>query len=144
MSTPQLVNLARDDDGSLIDDDGLETVATISLFTDALANPEDVPAGEDRRGYWLDAYEDNPQERTGSRLWLRQRQTITPQTLLDCEQDARDALAWMIEDGAASRIEAQCVRLDVENTAALNVQIYKPGDPNSPYELTWELHFALQ
>lgn len=86
-------------------DDGLETAVIISLFTDRRATPEQLPAGtsaDDLRGYWGDV---GSNDQTGSHLWLLSREKQTPQTLARAQQYCREALAWLIEDRIAIRVE---------------------------------------
>lgn len=143
VTTPREADLERNSDGSLYDDDGLETVVVISLFTDAKATVEDgLTPGDDPRGYWADAYDDEQGLNIGSKLWLLEGSTATETTLRQVESYASAALQWMIDDKAADRIECVASRLGDE-AAKLSVSIYKPGT-SSPYQETWELHFALQ
>jgi phage gp46-like protein len=143
VTTPREADLRRNADGSLYDDDGLETVVSISLFTDARATVENgLEPGDDPRGYWADAYDEEQGLNIGSKLWLLEGATVTEKTLRDVESYSSAALAWMIADGAADRIECVASRLGDE-AASLVVYVYKPGT-GSPYQLTWELHFALQ
>lgn len=98
----------------LLTDQGLVTAATISLFTDRLADPGDViPDGSaDRRGWWGDmpvdaaAQDAVAPDLTGSRLWLLDRALQTAATLANAEIYAKEALAWMITDGVAGSVEA--------------------------------------
>jgi phage gp46-like protein len=142
-STPREADLERNADGSLLEDDGLETVVAISLFTDAKATTADgLEPGDDPRGYWADAYDDEQGLNIGSKLWLLEGATMTEANLREAEAYAKAALEWMIADGAADRIECKATRLSDE-AATLDIALYKPGT-GSPYQLTWELHFALQ
>ena len=86
-------------------DDGLETAVLISLFTDRRATPEQLPAGlsaDDLRGYWGDV---GKSDETGSHLWLLSREKQIPQTLARAQQYCRDALAWLLDDRIATRVE---------------------------------------
>jgi len=122
------------DGPDLATDAGLETAVLISLFTDARAGADDaLPAesSEGRRGWWGDAVPMIEGHRLGSRLWLLEREKITVETLRRAEEYGREALAWMLEAGIASRIEAlaevQGARL------ALRLTIHRPRDA----ALTW-------
>lgn len=143
VATPRQADLQRNADGSLRDDDGLETVVVISLFTDARATVEDgLEPGDDPRGYWADAYDEEQGLNIGSKLWLLERETITAESLKLAETYASDSLAWMIADGVASKIECVATRIG-EDSGELKVSITKPGT-GSPYQLTWERYFAIQ
>lgn len=83
--------------------DDLATAAAISLLSDATAGQDDViPDGDDPRGWWGDTGRAGP---IGSRIWLRLRAKQTDALLVLVKADIADALAWMIDDGVAARIE---------------------------------------
>ena len=84
-------------------DDTLAGAVLVSLLCDRLADAYEVKPGEDRRGWWADAYADN-RHQTGSRLWLLEREKQLPGVLLRCKQYCEEALEWFIEDGLASAI----------------------------------------
>ncbi|RMG50380.1 MAG: hypothetical protein D6717_13955 [Gammaproteobacteria bacterium] len=90
-------------------DEGLRTAVLISLLSDRRASDDDVlpDGGEDRRGYWADAWPDVEGDRLGSRLWLLSREKQTADVLQRAETYAEEALAWLVEDGIASRVEAR-------------------------------------
>ncbi len=138
-------NLSRNADQSLVDDDGLDTVMTISLFTDAQAPVGLLPPGADRRGYLFDRFdEEEPDLVTGSLIWtVTEFETLSEQSLASIRRHAEDATAWMIAARAASRIEYQTTRVG-DDGAELIALVYKPNDTNSPYKRTWELKFAVQ
>ena len=103
----------------LVTGNDLVSATLISLFTDRIANPDDViPDGtDDPRGWWGDLGEDRP---IGSRLWLLSRAKQTQETLNNAVDYAREALEWFIDDGVAARIDvfAQWVR-----TSFLGLQV---------------------
>ncbi|QBH18614.1 hypothetical protein EYC51_03385 [Alcaligenes faecalis] len=105
--------------------DQLERAVVISLFTWRRAEPSDPVDDDERYGYWGDAYPDQPQDRIGSRLWLLRRRSLTAQTMKDAQRYADEALAWMVEDGVAQRVEARferqgATRLDLYVTLTLD------------------------
>lgn len=109
------------EDGDLATEAGLETAVIISLFTDrrALAN-DNLPDGtNDRRGYWVDVYNDRP---LGSRLWLLFREKEQDEVLRRAKVYAEEALAWLLEDDIAEAVEVEAwhVRRD---TLGLRVTI---------------------
>ena len=103
--------------GLLAGDDGLETAVVLSLFSDRRANPDDVlpDDGGSRRGWWGDlvpATVDGAAaegDRFGSRLWLLAREKQLPDVLIRARDYAAEALAWLIEDGVAERVEVEAV-----------------------------------
>ena len=94
-------------DGDLLADNGMRTAVLISLFSDRIAEPDDViPDGtSNRRGYWADAYNNND-DKTGSRLWLLSRAKQTDETLSRAEEYANEALQHFIDDGAANNVSS--------------------------------------
>jgi phage gp46-like protein len=84
----------------LLADLDLQTAVLISIFTDAVADPDDqiLDGSGDPRGWWGDSS-------IGSKLWLRLRAKQTPQTLLLVKADITAALAWLIEDGVAAAVD---------------------------------------
>ncbi len=125
----------------LATDDGLETAVILSLFTDRLAEEDDViPDGtNDRRGWWADAYPDIPADKIGSRLWLLHREKQLQTVVLRAQEYAQEALAWLVEDGIASavRVTASIVRNGV---LGLDVEIDRPMQPAARFQFAWEGH----
>lgn len=113
-------------------EEGLGTAVVLSLFSDARARPDDElpPLETDPRGWWGEAFAGRPGQviagdRFGSRLWLLERRKILPETLREAEEMAREALAWMIEDGVVEeiRVLAEAHR---PATLALRVTLIRP------------------
>jgi phage gp46-like protein len=109
----------------------LETAVIISLWTDR-ACPKDHPlyryADGDPRGWWgdgMDVRADLGEAPLGSLLWLLERSAIdevaTPRW---AQSFALDALAWMVDQRVAARIEAQASVSKSPNRLDLAVQIY--------------------
>jgi phage gp46-like protein len=126
--------------GALATDDGLRTAVIISLFSDARARDDDpLPQpGADKRGWWGDALAEVEGDRIGSRLWLLHREKITPSVLTRARDYARDALAWLIEDGIAKSIEvtAEAIR---PATLGLGIVITRPEGPaRQRFDFVWE------
>lgn len=88
-------------------DDGLQTSIIISLFSDRRARADDSLPGEDgdRRGWWADAYSLIEGDQIGSRLWLLSREKELTETLRRAKEYAEEALAWLVTDGIAARVE---------------------------------------
>jgi phage gp46-like protein len=85
-------------------EDSLATAILLSLMCDRTAQPGEVDAGADRRGWWADAYAEAG-DRFGSRLWLLEREKQTEETLQRARAYIREALAWVVEDRFATGIE---------------------------------------
>jgi phage gp46-like protein len=108
--------------------DELASAVVISLFTWARAKPDDpLPEpNSSRMGWWGDSFAAVSSDRIGSRLWLYQREKITSATLNRIEEAAEEALAWLVEDKLAARVEVAVERHDL-NTVALLVTVQR-GD----------------
>lgn len=92
----------------LAHDADLETAVLLSLFTDRRADPDDTLPGapSDTRGWWGDTPPaGEPPDPIGSKLWLLSREKQTNDVRLRAEDYCRDALAWMLDDGAADQID---------------------------------------
>lgn len=142
----QAGDLAQDDDGRMIDDDGLETSVLICLFTDRRADPGDGAEEGDMRGWWGDAYPNVQGDKIGSKLWLLFRQKLVSDSRQKAVRYAEEALAWMIEDGVASRVPVSADWIQegsLKIGVALTVQIQKPGEIAPKWKRTWELYSAV-
>ena len=126
--------------GQFETDDGFETAVTISLFTDRRAEPDDIlPGGDDdRRGWWGDAYPVVEGHLIGSRLWLLSRSKATQDVVNAAKLYAEEALAWMLEDGAAGQIIVTSERVR-DIILGLRVQVFRPGESSPRYDKLWEL-----
>lgn len=115
-------------EGDLAIDGGLQSLAVMSLMTDARALPSDVDAGErDLRGWWGDAIADRP---LGGRLWTLERAKATAENRRRAASFAREALQWMVDDGIAARVDVVATRRDGEGsgaTLALDITITRPA-----------------
>ncbi len=137
--------------GQLVTDDGLRTAVLISLFSDARAPADaELPeGGDDRRGWWGDAFPpaapgafgSGPKSGgalpLGSLLWLLRRAKITAAVVEQARQAAEAALDWLLRDGVASAVsvaaEAQGSRL------AIGVTLERPQGPGRQrWDFTWD------
>jgi phage gp46-like protein len=100
--TLQAFDLAIDGTDLAADDTLASTVLT-SLLCDRLAETYEIPAGQDRRGWWADIFSEKNHQ-TGSRLWLLEREKQLPSVVKRCEQYCEEALQWLIDDSMASAI----------------------------------------
>jgi phage gp46-like protein len=121
------------------DIDTLRTTVAISLFSDRLAEDGDELPIEDgpRGGWWADAYTDTP---VGSRLWLLSRATVTDRTPSLVEEYATEALAWMIEDGLATGVEATAERRGADGiNLVVTLERLDAPDVVLRYDSLWEV-----
>lgn len=125
---------------ALATDDGLETAVILSLFSDARAHDDDaLPIGQtDRRGWWADAYPVEAGDRFGSRLWLLRASKQLQQALNDAKQYAEEALAWLVDDGVAKKIEVETFIARAE-VMGMIVRIYRQDGTVTPirFETLW-------
>jgi phage gp46-like protein len=95
--------------GAFLSGSDVETAVLISLYTDRLADVDDVLPNArpgypgDRRGWWGD----DPQNRIGSRLWLLNRVKGPLNVAARAQDYAAEALQWMINDGVVARFDIQ-------------------------------------
>ena len=96
--------------GQLDTSEVLATWVIASLFSDRRADPSDQlpPEVKDRRGWWGDSYADNPGDLFGSRLWLLARARSDSNLPNVARGYILEALQWLIDDGIASKVEAEC------------------------------------
>jgi len=116
----------REGHGDLVNGDDLQTAIIISLFTDRVARDDDDIDGDDRRGWWGDADEEND---IGSRLWLLRRQKLTQAVAQKAEDYSREALQWLVTDGVVS---SYSVATQIVYPRRLNMVIryQRPGSGN--------------
>ncbi|WP_299733976.1 phage GP46 family protein [uncultured Endozoicomonas sp.] len=126
------------DGADLAPDTSLETAVLLSLFTDRRAEPGDVPAGEDPKGWWGDSYAQSD-DRIGSRLWLLKRSKLLPETAERARGYARESLQWLLDDGITSDVSvtAELHRPDRLN---LSVILRRPDGRQESYQYPdlWE------
>ncbi len=97
-------------DADLALDDTLQTAVILSLFLDRRARPDDViPDGTGNpRGWWADTIlrdDAGRYDQHGSRLWLLSREKQMVEVLRRAKDYADEGLAWLLEDGLATKIE---------------------------------------
>lgn len=132
--------------GGLAMDDGLMTAIVISLFTDARARPDDVlpQDGADPRGWWGDVGNDDPNDVTGSRLWLLVREKLLPATALKARDICREALAWLLAIGVVRALDVETAILPVSaanpsGALAIGVSVSRPDGPaRERYDFVWD------
>ena len=102
-------------DGQLVDA-GMHPVADlaraviISLFTWRRAGADDKTDDGNRCGWWGDSTATVNGDRIGSRLWLLARAKLTAETIRLAKDYAQEALQWLVDDGAAKRVEVKAER----------------------------------
>jgi phage gp46-like protein len=93
------------ENGDLRLDRGLRTAVLVSLFCDARAPADELPADANPRGWWAEDADDP----WGSRLWLLGRAKRTPATLGLARGYAATALEWIKTSGVAQVVDVTAV-----------------------------------
>lgn len=139
--------------GGLQATQGIATAVTLALFTDRRI-PDNHPlryllaSDADPRGWWGDGEDvrsDLFEGELGSLLWVFERSILTDEIGRWVEAVAVEALAPLIAQGAAARIEAQAEVLSAINRCNLAVQIYgKDGSKvfDFRYEDLWRQTYS--
>lgn len=87
----------------------LASAVIVSLFTDKRAPEGWRPDEPDRRGWWGDgvAAEGRGLDPLGSHLWLLRNEVATDRIAEQARLYALEALAWLVRDRVAARVEAE-------------------------------------
>lgn len=125
--------------GDLKADNGLETAALISLFSDKRVTLEELPPGEtDRRGWWADLISNPIDDKIGSKLWTLERLgKVSASTAIDMEAILTDAFNWMLEDGLSAQIVVDAERNGPDEIRG-SVNIFRPSGDNIPLKFIWD------
>ena len=110
------------ENGDLKADNGLQTSALISVFSDRRVTLEELPAGDtDQRGWWADLIAESKGDLIGSRHWILDRVKASEGSAVEMESILKEAFEWMLDDGVASNVivSAEKISTDrVEGVAA--------------------------
>lgn len=122
----------------------LETAVLISLFSDRLANVDDVIVDSsdppDPRGWACD----DLTQPIGSRLWLLERSTNNSQVPVDAKIYCTEALQWLITDGIAEKIDITCELQSPNGSGpkimlAIQIVVWQQGQPTTfRYAYAWQ------
>lgn len=121
-------------------EDTLNTAVIVSLFTDRRANRDDVlPLNQASRRGWLgDELGGDVPDPWGSALWLVLVGKADDTALERARFAAQEALAWLIRDGIASRIDVTAEWVgERRDRLAVRPVIYKPGQVAPVYDVLW-------
>lgn len=92
--------------------DQLTRAVIISLFTWRRSETDDDT--DQPFGWWGDSFPTVANDRIGSRLHLLRRSKLTNATAAKAKDYARQALAWLEEDGVAARVDVTAVRTGLQ------------------------------
>ncbi len=130
-------DLALDSLGDIETEDSFSTAILVSLFTDARASADQVPAPELRRG-WI-GNERTPGFQMGGLLWLFDQARLNRSTANEIEDAAEGALRWMVDEGYAKAVRAKANLVGPEKLT-LDVFITQPqGEVESLSFDLWKL-----
>lgn len=121
--------------GALASGDDLASAVLISLFTDRVANADDIPpdGGTDRRGWWGDQGEDVP---IGSRLWLLDRSRLDTKVANQAQIYMQEALQWIIDDQVAAGVKV-AITIDGRNTLYSVIRITRADGTSTDLKFNW-------
>ncbi|MDR5784058.1 phage GP46 family protein [Caballeronia sp. LZ065] len=119
----------------LLTGNDLQTAVLLSLFTDRVANSDDViPDGTgDPRGWWGDLGEDAP---IGSRLWLLDRSKQTQEVLNNARDYITEALQWLVDDGVVASMDVQ-TEWTRDTFLGAQIMLYQPAGPSVSLQYAW-------
>ena len=119
--------------------DPLTRAVLMSLFTWGRAKPSDTLPADRRMGWWGDSYPTAAGDRIGSRLWLLSREKLLPETINRAREYAQEALAWLVADGVAQRVEVTAERRGTDGLT-LTCRIWRrDGQPTEiRFDDAWE------
>ena len=119
---------------SLASGNDLVSAIIISLFTDRVAETDDViPDGSGNpRGWWAD----DPLAPIGSRLWLLERAKRTQETLQRAKDYTTEALQWLINDGVVATFGI-LVEWQAQHTLGVQVIAYQTNGDTTPMNFAW-------
>ena len=126
-------------------EDTLQTAIIISLFTDRRADADDaLPLNETARRGWLGdeymaaGFEVGEVDAWGSKLWLLYYGKVQQDKLPRARFAAQEALAWMIRNGLASRIEVQALWVGQRaDRLAIRPTIFQEENTQPIYDVLW-------
>lgn len=105
-------DLVLDSDGALQNGAELETAVLISLHTDRRVSEDTIPEGRSLGGWWGEAFPAVEDDREGSELWAILVQTNGADAPARARAAAEEALAWLLEVGAADEVLVTATRID--------------------------------
>lgn len=93
------------ENGDFANEPGFDTAIWVSLFTDARADSAQVVIPENRRGWLGNTVSEVSDRQLGGYLWLTEQRRLNQDTLNEVIDYIRKSLNWIIEDGAAIKID---------------------------------------
>jgi phage gp46-like protein len=121
-------------------EEGLRTAVIISLFTDKRVSKEEIQDGQEQKGWWADTLSEIQGDQIGSKLWLLEREKQTNEVLTRAIEYATEALAWLIEDEVASKVDVTA-SYPSRGILAIGVVITRPNGEklNYAFDNAWKI-----
>ena len=117
-------------------DDPLNAAVLVSLFSDGRAKADDGQEG--KRGWWAETtLNTQTPRRFGSRLWLLEREVITPILLERASRYTEEALTWLLDDGIAKAVRVEATRAGLESIN-LKIQIERSTGITKQFAFLWQ------
>ena len=128
------------ENGDLKADNGLQTAALISVFSDKRLKFEELPVGEsDRKGWWADLISEPVGDEIGSRLWTLARKPgkLINIAIVEMEAILKEAFTWMLLDGVAASVNVTAEIISPREVKG-GANIIKPNGDNIPFKFIWD------
>lgn len=91
-------DISVDENGDLAQTADIDTAIYMSLLTDKRAASSEVLLPQNRRGWWGNIFNTDPDYEIGSKMWLLEQSRGTQDTLNKAQQYVVDCLQWLITD----------------------------------------------
>lgn len=98
-------DISVDENGDLAQTADIDTAIYMSLLTDKRAASSEVLLPQNRRGWWGNIFNTDPDYEIGSKMWLLEQSRGTQDTLNKAQQYVVDCLQWLITDKYVKGIE---------------------------------------
>lgn len=111
------------ENGDIKTTDGFETSLLMSILGNKRASASEVPAPQNRRGWWGNEALDFDDYEIGSKLWLLNQARQTQRTLNDSITYSRDATQWYVDDNFLDKVQVTAEYVKVGNDRVLEILI---------------------
>ncbi len=123
----ELMLNGRKSDLSDFEADELAQAVLISLFSWRKSESDDGVQVPHRQGWWGDSFATVTGDRIGSRLWLLQREKVTPDVLVRARDYAKESLQWLVDDQVVTSVDVTASRIGNDQIALQVISQLKNG-----------------
>ena len=99
-------DFSLDDTGQIVVEDFWDTAILYSIFGEKRADDSEMPVPERQRG-WIG--NENTDFENGSKIWLYYQARVNNTTINGLQNEAANALQWLVDDGIAVSIDAPII-----------------------------------